>query len=435
MPSPDEELRVFADHVRRAKPSILARWRGAVAADPALKTAASLSRVRLDDHIPEILEELADHLLASPQAADQEVDRLHVGERHGAHRWQQGYALPEVAGEWKHMQLVLLEEVEDYARARNGVPAEALVVARRALTVLCTEAVERSISEYVRLQQSAAASRVRELESAVAQLQELQRQRSDIWRQAAHDLRDNVGLVSTATGVLNHPAVNETMRAQSLSTLEKGVTSLRELLTDLLSLARLEAGQEHRTLTTFDAGELLRTLCHNAAPLAAAHGLYLRAEGPTLQVEGDAVKVHRIAQNLLMNALKYTKTGGVTVRWGLRGTTPAQWFVSVSDTGPGVDLSAHSPIFHELRAITDEAPRESGKDQLPTSEQDRQPTDTAPLSNSHAPGLPNTSGEGVGLSIVKQLCELLDATLEMESKVGDGTVARVLLPMRYTESV
>ena len=66
----------------------------------------------------------------------------------------------------------------------------------------------------------------------------------------------------------------------------------------------------------------MRQLCCGSCasecnPVADARGLVLKADGPdTLPVEGDVVKVQRIAQNLVPNALKYTSLGGVTVSWG-----------------------------------------------------------------------------------------------------------------------
>ena len=64
----------------------------------------------------------------------------------------------------------------------------------------------------------------------------------------------------------------------------------------------------------------------------------LKADGPhTLTVEGDPVKIRRIAQNLLLNALKYTSDGGVTLGWGdSRNNDPKRWMLCVHDTGPGI---------------------------------------------------------------------------------------------------
>ena len=78
-------------------------------------------------------------------------------------------------------------------------------------------------------------------------------------------------------------------------------------------------------------------MCENLQPLAAERGLFLKADGPaTLSVEGDAGKIRRIAQNLLLNALKYTQEGGVTMRWGdSRNNDPERWMLCVQDTGPG----------------------------------------------------------------------------------------------------
>jgi signal transduction histidine kinase len=422
----DRELEAFAARLRARQDEVLAAWRAAVQQDEQLANSRALSRSQFDDHMPDILAAFADELhqwpgagVATAEAAQREAD-----ERHGAHRWQQGYYLSQVAAEWRHLQLVLLDEVDAYAAGREGLAAQTLAYVRRALVVLCGHGVERSIAEYVRLQQAVAASRVRELEVAIEHLQRLQHRRAQVWRQAAHDLRDNVGLVSNATNVLSHPAAGDGIRAQSLGGLERGVSSLRALLEDLLSLARLEAGQERLAVAAFDAGELLSSLCDNAQALAQRRGLTLACRGPAqMIVTGDAVKVHRIAQNLLMNALKYTRTGGVTVRWGTRARTGDHWLVEVIDTGPGVNLSERAPIVRALKAVTADEPDAAGGPTAGLRGGDHGPDAGTDGEHGH--------GEGLGLSIVKQLCELLDATLEVESEPGNGTTIRVLLPMHY----
>jgi signal transduction histidine kinase len=424
----DRQLDEFAACLRRRKDEVLAAWRKAVQEDEHLANSRALSRTQFDDHMPEVLAAFADELQQWPGrgVAAAEAAQRKAGERHGAHRWQQGYYLPQVAAEWRHLQLVLLDEVESYAAGQLDLAGHALAYIRRALVTLCAQGVERSIAEYVRLQQAAAAGRVRELETAIDHLQRMQRQRAEVWRQAAHDLRDNVGLVSNATNVLSHPAADDAIRTQSIGSLERGVSSLRALLEDLLSLARLEAGQERLTVAAFDAGELLANLCHNAQALAQRRGLTLTCEGPDqLPVEGDAVKVHRIAQNLLMNALKYTRKGGVTIGWGPREGTGDQWFVEVIDTGPGVNLSARTPIVRVLKAVTDD--NAAGADAAAGSAEGPSQAE-AEGASSGGDGAP---GEGLGLSIVKQLCDLLDATLELESEPGSGTTVRVLLPAHY----
>ena len=75
-------------------------------------------------------------------------------------------------------------------------------IARRALVRLCGEGVCESAGSYERLQRAEAASRVRELEWALLQLQRLDRRRAESWREAAHDLRGTVGVVVNASSAL-----------------------------------------------------------------------------------------------------------------------------------------------------------------------------------------------------------------------------------------
>src|SRR5215213_4669035 len=177
------------------------------------------------------------------------------------------------------------------------------------------------------------------------------------------------------------------------------------MLGDLMYLARLEARQEKREIASVDAASLIAELCAVAQPLAKARNLFLKSEGPApLRVEADAGKVRRLLQNLLFNALKYTEVGGVTLSWG---ETNQRWWVTVKDSGPGLMAGPGSPIAPGLSAATDAAREaekitpEERKEVLPVLP--TPPGGSIPAKRQHQP-----TGEGIGLSIVKRLCELLD---------------------------
>jgi len=332
----------------------------------------------------------------------------------------------EAIREWAHLQYCVLNELEDYALAHASLQATVMPIARRALVRLCGEGVCQSASSYERLQRTEAASRVRELEWALLQLQRLERQRAESWREAAHDLRGTVGVVSNASSALLAQPVDDPGRVATSRMLQRSVESLRTLLTDMIDLARLEAGHEQLRIARFDAGALLREYSDTLRPLAQARELFLRAEGPgRLWVEGDAAKVQRIAQNLLLNALHVTQRGGVRLSWDERRTAGVdQWLLCVQDTGPGFRAeSPAAPLEHAVRAATAEA-----QQAVPAADSAPAPT---LKSQSDGDSPRERGGEGIGLAIVKRLCELLDASLEMETAPGEGTTFRVIFPQRY----
>ena len=223
----------------------------------------------------------------------------------------------------------------------------------------------------------------------LSHLREHIKDRGEFLRRTSHDLRGNFGIIQGAATLLDL-ATDDDERTQMLTMLQRNVRQATTMLTELLDFARLEAGQEKRQLDTFDAAELLTTLVDSMQPLADERGLSLRSDGEqALFVNGDAIKVRRVAQNLLLNALKYTQIGGVSVSWGVVEPATDRWQFIVSDTGPGLGLT-----------------------EFPANAADQ--------------------GEGIGLSIVRQLCELLEGNVTVVSNPDQGTQFTVSFPRNYT---
>jgi signal transduction histidine kinase len=425
------QLTALAQHVTARRDAIVRAWRIAVDRDPELTTGAALPRTQLNDHIPQLLEAYCAKLSAAAGAPVAPADESPKEEAaaHGLQRWQQGYDLREVTREWGRLQLCVADELESYATAHPDVEPQVMVAARRAWTEMCAEGVSESTAQYFRLQQIEATGHVRDLQQALDHVHVLERQRAELWREAAHDLRGNLGVVVNAAAGLSLDSIPEQSREKFLRMLNKNVSSLHSMLEDVMSLARLQAGHEQRRVKSFDAAAALRELCERMQPLLDERDLYLNAEGPDeLVVEGDSVKVQRIAQNLLLNAFKYTPRGGVTVTWGdSRHNDAERWMLCVQDTGPGFHAGPGSPLAGALEEATAEARNvEDAARGVPAA------SDHAPEADpgNSAPSI-QERGEGVGLSIVKRLCDLLNATIEMESEPGTGTTMRVLFPRHY----
>ncbi|HUP62519.1 MAG TPA: HAMP domain-containing sensor histidine kinase [Thermoanaerobaculia bacterium] len=430
-----EHLSALAAELRARRDTILDAWRAYGDVVPGRNIAASLSQAQFNDHIPSVLESLSQSLLAWPDETNPITEEIETDEvsEHGLQRWQQGYSLSEVLREWGYLQMCVAAELERHAVEHPSLEPTVMPTARRIWAQLCADGVTASATQYGRLQQTESAGHVDALERALTALHTMEQSRAEAWRTAAHDLRGSVTVVKgAATLNASGSDLPEMVRVEVAEMLSKGVSSLNEMLNDLLSLARLEAGHEQRTVTAFDAAVLLRDFCAASQAAATDRGLFLKMDGPSmLPVEGDKPKVLRIVQNLLLNAVKYTERGGISVTWGVDPNRDTdRWTFSVQDTGPGIDDTDATTIAQDLHEATDVA------DDARNASQDRRRDMAGPATVASASGAGTRSdhtGEGVGLSIVKRLCELLDASLELATKPGHGSTFRVILPCKYEE--
>jgi signal transduction histidine kinase len=176
----------------------------------------------------------------------------------------------------------------------------------------------------------------------------------------------------------------------------------------------------------------MQQLCEGVRPLAEQRGLYLKCEGPPgFATDGDAVKIRRIAQNLVLNAVKYTRNGGITVSWGdSEADDPKRWVLSIKDTGPGFHTDSGQPVAAALDT-TGESPVPSAVATTPSQREAASGLGHLSIGGSTTRSTGGEAGEGIGLSIVKRLCEMLDATIEMQSVPEVGTTFRIFFPRRY----
>lgn len=426
------ELHALAAHLKARRQQILEAWSRAAQQDDRITAATTLSRAQFYDHIPNMLDALHRRLTSTGlgDALSAAHDEATNAEGHGLQRWQQGYNEQEVMREWVWLDACLADELERYAAERPELDSATVSAAWRLVCDFLVCGLSESVAQFAHLQRADAEARLRTLEDAHRELAALEQQRADAWREATHDLRGNLAIVQNAATLLQLKSAPLPGVEKPLQMLERSVASLHALLNDLTTQARLDAGRESREIRSFDAAEALSDLCAASQPMAAEHGLYLKAEGPSsLPVEGDRVKVCRIAQNLLLNALQYTQHGGIKVTWNRAETGDERWVLCVQDSGPGLGTPSTTPLSVAL----DTATRDAQVIQAVAAPAGDDAPAPAPMLKSRAAHESERPREGIGLAIVKRLCELMDAALELQTEEGKGSTFRVTFPSRYAK--
>ena len=342
---------------------------------------------------------------------------------HGENRWLHGYNSSETMREWGHLHLCMLEELESFGLERPKVAAEALSTARMLLTRLFVDCMVESASSHAALERAEAASRLDELEHAHKELRALDSERTELWREAAHDLRGTVGAVKLAATALGHVTMTSsgktattTQLSEFVGRVRRSVESLDALLSDLIELTRLEAGRERREIAAFRRREHHRRLVRFVA--AARRRTPPFSE---MRYAGGAERRGRCREGEAHCAephpqrLKYTESGGVLVSCvAVNSGGVERWSVCVQDTGIGLERASDSSLAQVISEATRENPAVSSREPRTGGELSRAPTLPSASADTHR------SGEGVGLSIVKRLCELLDASIELQTHAVAG---------------
>ena len=374
---PNSDLDRLATLIRRERDALLSEWRKQVRNLPA---AQHLDTPTLNDHVPQLIEELAAALQARSGETIPEALSEASPPAHGLQRVADGYDIEEVVAEYN----ILRGCIHDLAQA-NG-----LTLQGRPFHIL-NRVLDGAIGLAVKT-------------FATGQASEVRGRREEYLAFVAHDLRTPLNAISLATRVLELavPARNASaVHAQMFKTLRRNVTHLDALVSKVIEentglLSELGIKLERRT---FDLWPLVEALVHDLDPLAHGAGTRLVNQVPDdLAVYADADLLRRIFQNVIANAIAYTPRGEVLIgarqsEFGAEGTLEC-W---VRDNGEGISPERLEKVF------------------------DKSATDPA-----------KEGGWGLGLAIVKAFVEAHDGVVSVESKEGLGSTFRFTLPPRQS---
>ncbi|HEX2188438.1 MAG TPA: ATP-binding protein [Longimicrobiaceae bacterium] len=278
----------------------------------------------------------------------------------------------------------LSREVRERRRAETALEEQTAQ-----LQEFATE-LEQTIDELVLQKEEAQAAR--------RMAEEASRAKSEFLATMSHELRTPLNAIVGYADLLDAGVGGPLSEVQHvhLARLRRSADHLLQLIDEVLTFSRLEAGREPVRVEGVDLAEVARAAAELVEPAAAERGLRLRVHVPRGPVPGwtDPAKVRQILLNLLSNAVKFTERGEVLL--ALR--VEASWVqIAVADTGIGILPEDQGRIFEPFTQVDGSRTRRAG-------------------------------GTGLGLSVSRGLAVLLGGELTVSSVPGEGSTFTLHLP-------
>ena len=210
---------------------------------------------------------------------------------------------------------------------------------------------------------------------------------------ASHDLRQPVQALSLLNGALRR-SVKDPLAQEIIQSQQDSLDGMTNLLNSLLDISRLDAGAVQPEIEDFPLQRLIGRLVAECSRQAIKKKLKFEAIPSDAVVRSDPHLLSEIVQNFVSNAIRYTEQGSVTLRCREEG---GQAWITVSDTGIGIEADQFETIFREFHQIR--------------SNRDKR------------------EGFGLGLAITRRLADLLGHEIAVESTPGRGSSFAVRVPV------
>jgi|GEM_PF-754536 len=231
--------------------------------------------------------------------------------------------------------------------------------------------------------------------------------KTDFLANMSHELRTPLNSILGMTRILKESNLNPEQR-ELVRTVFQSSLNLLEIVNDILDLSKIEAGEVELENIGFDINYLMKSVTQAMSLLAIDKNLEFieNIERNMPFVSGDPTRLNRILHNLIGNAVKYTLEGKVEIRTTYKQIDEfhIKWVCEVIDSGIGIPENKIDHIFDKFTQADISTTRKFG-------------------------------GTGLGLTITKELVELMGGKIEVESEVGVGSTFRVKIPFQVTETI
>ncbi|MGC8761894.1 MAG: PAS domain S-box protein [Bryobacteraceae bacterium] len=273
------------------------------------------------------------------------------------------------------------------------------------------EELHRKIQELESARQSeqakaeALAEALQQLEEARSRAEQASRAKTDFLARMSHEMRTPLNAI-LGMAVLVRDRARGREEAEQVEAILSSCRNLLHLIDELLDVSAIEAGRLRLDPEPFLIVQLLDDVIGELALAAADKGLELigsiRPGTPPMLI-GDARRLRQILLNLAGNAIKYTEQGHVRISlaWtqAQQSSRKGMFEISVADTGPGIPAEKIPLVFEKFAQLDETGARRAG-------------------------------GVGLGLAIVRQLVELMQGEVSVQSLLGKGTIFCVSIPMK-----
>lgn len=246
-----------------------------------------------------------------------------------------------------------------------------------------------------------------EAETARKEALEANAAKSHFLAHMSHEIRTPINAVLGMDAMILRES-KEAKTKEYAKDIQNAGQSLLALINDILDFSKIESGKLEIIPTNYQLSSLLND-CYNMIFIRAKEkGLEFKVENDATipeKLRGDEIRIRQIMINLLTNAVKYTKQGSIvlSVNWEQLDEKNMKLLIGVKDTGIGITPENQAKLFESFKRIDERKNR-------------------------------SIEGTGLGLNITKELVELMNGIIRVESEYGKGSIFSVEIPQHINSS-